>query len=707
MNKRARHLLLTLIMAALLLLAAGVTLASGPAEASRFTHHALRNTDHASRNVYHTENAFIVSIDGLRNTEGFDAPDPAKYVPHLWNDLRPQGAIYRNFYNRAQTYTTPGNYALVNGAWEPMPNIGLDLDLRARTPTLFEHYRRAHPELPKEKAWAVVGKANVHHADYSLHPLFGASYGASLSFPAENEDEVTWAEMQRVMDAYHPRLVFFHLGEVDMAGHSGKWITYTNAIRAADQIVYELWQKIQADPSYADRTTLIVTNDHGRHDDEHGGFHEHGGICEGDKRLIFLALGPDIRPGIEITTVQQQIDVAPTVAELMGIDAPLGEGQVLWEMLQPPASVPPSHSRQPAVAVNGDGVHVVWTDDRDGHREVYYKRSTDDGRTWSEDLPLSASGVEARFPAIAADEGVIHVVWLDYRDGNWAIYHRKHTAGEGWSPEVQLALSVVEDPPRELMIMLWQPVVAMEGDHIVIVAPGLHSFVLSLTSTDGGVTWTHKVVAGPVSNPQEVDLALEGGQAHVVWYQVADSNWEVFYNHSTDGGLTWVGAERLTNDDPITPYNSYDPTVAVADGAVHVVWADDRNGAFQLFYRRRGMEGIDWASPVALTPYLPDGGAWRPDLVATEDGLRLVWEDYRDGNAEIYTMVSTDGGLSWGAATRLTDADGYSVYPRAAALGETAYFVWQDNRSGAWEVYCTKDRFRLYLPAVMSSLGDE
>ena len=143
----------------------------------------------------------------------------------------------------------------------------------------------------------------------------------------------------------------------------------------------------------------------------------------------------------------------------------------------------------------------------------------------------------------------------------------------------------------------------------------------------------------------------------------------------------------------------------------------------------------DWTTPVALTPYQPDGGAWHPDLVATDDGLRLVWEDYRDGNAEIYTMNSTNGGeicageqrgrgaeeraslprslapallcSEWGAATRLTEAEGYSVLPQAAVFGQTAYFVWQDNRSSEWEVYFTKDRFRVYLPAVTSSLGKE
>jgi hypothetical protein len=56
--------------------------------------------------------------------------------------------------------------------------------------------------------------------------------------------------------------------------------------------------------------------------------------------------------------------------------------------------------------------------------------------------------------------------------------------------------------------------------------------------------------------------------------------------------------------------------------------------------------------------------------------------------------------LPW-PATRLTQADGYSVRPQAAAFGQAAYLVWQDNRSGKGEVYFTKDRFRLYLPVVM------
>lgn len=42
------------------------------------------------------------------------------------------------------------------------------------------------------------------------------------------------------MDRFHPDLVFFHLGEVDHAGHTGDWDQYTVAIEQADGIVGDL-----------------------------------------------------------------------------------------------------------------------------------------------------------------------------------------------------------------------------------------------------------------------------------------------------------------------------------------------------------------------------------------------------------------------------------------------------------------------------------
>ena len=35
-----------------------------------------------------------------------------------------------------------------------------------------------------------------------------------------------------------------------------------------------------------------------------------------------------------------------------------------------------------SIASSGSTVHVVWYDDRFGHYEIYYKRSTDSGANW-------------------------------------------------------------------------------------------------------------------------------------------------------------------------------------------------------------------------------------------------------------------------------------------------------------------------------------
>ena len=41
------------------------------------------------------------------------------------------------------------------------------------------------------------------------------------------------------------------------------------------------------------------------------------------------------------------------------------------------------------IAAAGNVVHVVWTDERDGNWEVYYKRSTDGGLHWDPDYRIT------------------------------------------------------------------------------------------------------------------------------------------------------------------------------------------------------------------------------------------------------------------------------------------------------------------------------
>jgi len=47
-----------------------------------------------------------------------------------------------------------------------------------------------------------------------------------------------------------------------------------------------------------------------------------------------------------------------------------------------------AYSGDPSITVSGQVVHVVWQDNRDGNDELYYKRSSDAGATWSADIRI-------------------------------------------------------------------------------------------------------------------------------------------------------------------------------------------------------------------------------------------------------------------------------------------------------------------------------
>jgi hypothetical protein len=283
-------------------------------------------------------NVIIVVIDGARYTETFGDP-LHRYIPHIWNRLRPKGTIHTNFYNRGETITLGAHVSMLTGnrSWLRWPAEG-EIN-RPATPTLFEHYR-ATTGAEQSKAWMIANHVPaLEGMTYSTHPAYGAPYGASWHL-GPGSDYKMWGDLQRIMDQQHPELIMINFHQTDKAGHENDWEKYTNRIMVADRIVFELWRKIQRHPFYASRTTLIVTNDHGRHT---WGIKWHGDCCEGCQHVMFLALGPHIRRGHRAGAIERDLDdISATVSALMGLTMPYAlDGQVMHELFVPDVEIPP------------------------------------------------------------------------------------------------------------------------------------------------------------------------------------------------------------------------------------------------------------------------------------------------------------------------------------------------------------------------------
>jgi hypothetical protein len=337
-------------------------------------------------------------------------------------------------------------------------------------------------------------------------------------------------------------------------------------------------------------------------------------------------------------------------------------------------------SEDPAVAVDSSNhIHVVWEDDTSGKDQIYYKRSTDGGVTWTTKRLTWVSG-DSINPDIAVDSNNhLHVVLSDdSRDSNDEIYYkRSKDGGATWSKNKRLTWSYsVSDNPAIT-------VDSSNNLHVVYEDWVSSNFEINYKkSTDGGKSWTTERLSWTSGWSYYAAIATDSNNhIHVVWNDDTPGNEEIYYKKSTDGGSTWQN-KRLTYTSGI----SYFPAIAVdVNNHIHVVWQDYTPGTADIFYKKSTNGGIYWAKK-RLT-YNPSNSYAPSVSVDSNNYIHVVWYDPAPGNWEIYYKKSTNGGTNW-ATKRLTWTSGYSYLPDiAVGSNHHIHVVWQDETTGNFEIY--------------------
>jgi len=278
------------------------------------------------------EKIVIVIIDGARYTETLGDPTRT-YTPKMW-ELAEEGTMIDKFYNDNYTYTSRAIPALWCGARTDVRDTvyeGHETNY-AVLPTIFEYYRK-QKNVPAEECYYVLKELESLWLP-SFDSDYGPGYWPAFHSVGETDTEVAEQALQ-VMEDHHPHFLWVYFADVDHAGHSGIWSNYIGAIHTADSLVDVLWNAIQSDPFYADATTMIVTNDHGRHDDQHGGFEGHGCGCEGCRHIELLAIGPNIKENYVSQQYRYTPDMAVTASYIAGIDPEKATGHVMQEIFNP------------------------------------------------------------------------------------------------------------------------------------------------------------------------------------------------------------------------------------------------------------------------------------------------------------------------------------------------------------------------------------
>jgi hypothetical protein len=306
------------------------------------------------------------------------------------------------------------------------------------------------------------------------------------------------------------------------------------------------------------------------------------------------------------------------------------------------------------VAASGANVHIAWEGLANGSLE--YRRSTDGGTTWLPETALVVSP-SCGTPFLSADADRVGLAWGDDRDGNYngeLYYKQSGDAGLTWTSDTRITFNAADSAVDK------EACLAVVGNHRYIVWTRWDWNTSAqqtwfTRSMDEGATWEpeSRMTADTTSQGQPM-VAAAGSNVHICWSDGRPGGYGIWYRGSTDNGETWNAEQYLTD----TTYGSDYPVIAAAGRNVHVAYRAWPTGQFDINYRGSTDNGQTWSAETALTTVAGMGTAV---LAAAGSRAHLLLYDDRDGNFEMYYKRNlTAGGVEEtpSAEVRTTNAAG-------------------------------------------------
>lgn len=339
----------------------------------------------AAQSSWKTENVFIITLDGMRWQEVFTGADSLlirtkeytknqeqligrfwaptaderrkKLMPFFWSTLANEGQLYgnrkhMNYVNCSNTmwFSYPGYSEILCGfADDERINSNKKIDNPNVTVLEFLNKEKKYKDkVVAFSSWDVIPFiVNETRSGISVNGGYETATGNKLSerekFLNELQPRIPgpWGSVR--LDAFthyyalehikkeKPRVVFISYGETDDFAHDGRYDEYLKSASRTDQFIQELWQFVQSESSYKNKTTFLITTDHGRGTVPVETWRHHGDEIQGADQIWFAVIGPDTPATGEQKNSNQiyQKQVAKTAAALLGVnytnERPVGE----------------------------------------------------------------------------------------------------------------------------------------------------------------------------------------------------------------------------------------------------------------------------------------------------------------------------------------------------------------------------------------------
>jgi hypothetical protein len=269
-----------------------------------------------------------------------------------------------------------------------------------------------------------------------------------------------------------------------------------------------------------------------------------------------------------------------------------------------------------------------------------FRKSTNNGATWSTPLRITGTGQEIRRANIIASGNTVHVFGGQSDPtpngyGTGVFYFRSLNGGLNWDPGVLL---FAQADASARMAVDGATVHICFGAKLSTNSYGGRSTYMR--STDNGSTWSQPLFVGEISAESDVQarqqIAAADGRVIAMWQRERPfaggplPTARLGYNRSLDAGSTWQGIALLPGDKILATdtnvIRDHHQIWMAPGGGLHVAWAHGPPGdpSTPMGHIFSPDYGATWAAPeIAISSY---GGGVPDGIVADDNWVHILAE---------------------------------------------------------------------------------
>jgi hypothetical protein len=287
-------------------------------------------------------------------------------------------------------------------------------------------------------------------------------------------------------------------------------------------------------------------------------------------------------------------------------------------------------SEHPQIASVGNHIYVVWVDDSSGEREIMFSKSSDSGKTFSNNIVVSRNSMSPYHVELTAEGQNVYVIWNSFgmEMRNIILLSKSNDAGKTFGELTEIGVGDMETYPKiaanadeyyitwdrrdnkatEILLIKGhkyfkihnvtqlgklnnegidggESQVAADADNVIVSwasnIPVDKKYVYISSSMNNGNSFGNNIPLAS-TNSSNVENILINDNSYIVWQDNIDGNQEIFYTKSNANGTGIYKPINVSNNIGISEC----PSITVSTSGIHMIWEDDTTGNHEVLYKR-------------------------------------------------------------------------------------------------------------------------